>query len=83
MEHKELLKTCDFCDEALKDPWFSLKVFRWVGWNTSRCFALQMCNRCYPKIHQSIRTGTFELTKQCFQEAVAKIKQNWHKAVEI
>jgi hypothetical protein len=79
MEHKELLKICDYCDEALTDPWFTVNSFRWEGWNVSRTFQLRMCKNCYPKIHHPLRKAAFDLMRQSFQEAIAKLRQDMQK----
>ena len=82
MEDKEPQQVCDFCETPLTDPWFRLGSFRWVGGKVSRAFEFRMCQRCYPKIHHPLRKAAFVLMRQCFQEAVAKLKQDVQKAVE-
>lgn len=81
MEDKELQPICDFCD-ALTTTWFRLKSVRCEGVKVSRSFELRMCERCYPKIHYPLRQVAFALMRQCFQNAVAKLKQDVQKAVE-
>jgi hypothetical protein len=82
MEDKKLQPICDFCDAALADPWFRLGSFQCVGGNVTRSFELRMCARCYPNIHHPLRKAAFALMRQSFQDAVAKLKQDLHKAVE-
>jgi hypothetical protein len=82
MEHKELQNICDFCDAALTDPWFRLGAFRCVGWDVSRSFEFRMCERCYPKLHYPLRNAAFELMRQSFQDALAKLRQDWQKSAE-
>jgi hypothetical protein len=84
MENNELSNTCDYCDQELtSSPWFTLKACRYEGSKVNAHFRMQMCRGCYPKIHEPIRKAAFELMRQSFQNAIAKIKQDLRSAGEI
>lgn len=83
MDTNERLRICDFCDEALGDPWFTVKACRQEGAKVIAEFRFQLCQTCYPKIHYPFRKAAFELMRQCLQEATAKIKRELQDAGKI
>jgi hypothetical protein len=83
MENTEYSNSCDFCDAVLDSPWFTIKASRYVGLKVNSAFRLQMCQRCYPKIHHPVHHAAFELMRQRFQDAVAEIKQELQAAGKI
>ncbi len=83
MENKELSNTCNYCDTFLESPWFTLKVCRYVGSKVVGHYRMQMCGDCCAKIHEPLRKAAFELMRQSFQNAIAKIKQDLRSAGEI
>ena len=80
MENTQESLTCDFCDQALKSPWFVLKTCRNEGCSVRADYQMRMCNSCYPKIHYPLRKAAFELMRQCFQDSVATLKQELQAA---